>query len=70
MLNINEKTEPVASLDNKVFGIVIHNVFKNLFDRKISVTDNTYLDKFQSEFIKQMKDYDAYLYNNVEQFIA
>ena len=37
---------------------------------KISVTDNTYLDKFQSEFIKQMKDYDAYLYNNVEQFIA
>ena len=70
VLNINEKTEPVASLDNKVFGIVIHNVFKNLFDRKISVTDNTYLDKFQSEFIKQMKDYDAYLYNNVEQFIA
>ena len=35
VLNINEKTEPVASLDNKVFGIVIHNVFKNLFDRKI-----------------------------------
>lgn len=70
VLGIEEKTEPVASLDNRVFGIVLHNVFKTLFDKKISVTGKTYLQEFQSEFIKQMQDYDAYKYNNVEQFIT
>lgn len=70
ILGINEKTEPVESLDNKAFGIVLHNVFKTLFDKKLLVTDSAYLQEFQNEFIKQMKDYDAYKYNNVEQFIA
>ena len=60
----------VENLDNKVFGIVLHNVFKTLFDKKISVTDKTYLQSFQSEFINQIKEYDAYKYNNVEQFIT
>lgn len=70
VLGIEEKTEPVENLDNKVFGIVLHNVFKTLFDKKISVTDKTYLQSFQSEFINQIKEYDAYKYNNVEQFIT
>lgn len=70
VLKIEEKTEPVASLDNRAFGIVLHNVFKTLFDKKISVTDKKYLQEFQSEFMHQMQDYDAYKYNNVEQFIT
>lgn len=70
VLGIEEKTEPIENLDNRVFGIVLHNVFKTLFDRKVSVTDKTYLQEFQSEFLNQMKEYDAYKYNNVEQFIT
>lgn len=70
VLGIEEKTEPIENLDNRVFGIVLHNVFKTLFDRKVSVTDKTYLQEFQSEFLNQIKEYDAYKYNNVEQFIT
>lgn len=70
VLGIEEKTEPIENLDNRVFGIVLHNVFKTLFDRKVSVIDKTYLQEFQSEFLNQIKEYDAYKYNNVEQFIT
>lgn len=70
VLGIQEKTEPAENIDNKVFGTVLHNVLKILFDRKISAADKNYLEEFQSEFIKQIKSYDAYLYKNVEQFIT
>ena len=63
MLGIEEKTEPIENLDNRAFGIVLHNVFKTLFDRKVSVTDKTYQQEFQSEFLNQIKEYDAYKYN-------
>lgn len=70
ILQINEKTEPAESLDNRIFGTALHNVFKTLFDKKISVTDKSYLQAFQDEFNNQMTKYDAYTYNIVEQFIA
>ncbi len=70
VLGIEEKTEPIENLDNRAFGIVLHNVFKTLFDRKVSVTDKTYQQEFQNEFLNQIKEYDAYKYNNVEQFIT
>lgn len=70
ILKIDEKTKPAENLDNRIFGTALHNVFKTLFDKKISAADKKYLQEFQNEFILQMKKYDAYKYNNVEQFIA
>lgn len=70
ILKIDEKTEPAISLDNQIFGIVIHSVFKNLFDRKISALDKNYLQEFQKEYLNQIQQYDAFKYSSVEQFIS
>ena len=70
ILKIDEKTEPATSLDNQIFGIVIHSVFKNLFDRNISALDKNYLQEFQKEYLNQIQQYDAFKYSSVEQFIS
>lgn len=34
ILKVNQKVEPSENLDNRIFGTVLHNVFKYLFDKK------------------------------------
>lgn len=70
ILKIDEPVEELKKLNNQVFGNVIHSTFKNLFDNNILVASNDYLSNFKDEFLNQIKNYDAYKYSNVEQFIT
>ena len=70
ILNIDKGVESVESLDNQIFGIVIHNVFKELHNKGITPHNDKYRDEFKKEFTKIIKSYDAYTYSKVEQFTA
>ena len=70
ILNIDKGVESVESLDNQIFGIIIHNVFKELHNKGITPHSDKYKDEFKKEFTKLIKSYDAYNHSKVEQFIA
>lgn len=70
ILHIDEEVESVEKLDNKIFGIVIHNIFKELENKGINSLNKSYLQEFQKLFLKHLKTYDAYNYSRVMQFIT
>ena len=70
LLKIDKEVESTDMLDNQIFGIVIHNIFKELEDNGITSTHTSYLQEFQKLFLKHIKTYDAYKFSKVEQFIA
>lgn len=70
ILKLEEESSINKKLDSQIFGIVLHDVFKELSEKNISACDENYTKEFQNEFMKKISLYDAYKYSKVEQFVA
>lgn len=70
ILYLQPQSQSEYSLNSQIFGIVLHNTLDNLYKQGVSVTDKNYLSLFQKEYINLIKEYHAYKYSNVEQFVS
>lgn len=70
ILQIYGKYEPAKHIDSRMTGTAIHNALSELHNRKIYPDNKNYTEELKKEYIKNISQYDLYIYNKADRFVA